>query len=202
MSNKKAGWILACVLGAELILTACGSSTRSNPEQTLSATPTPTPTVVPGSGLKSTPTPPASRCEGLSGVFELQLLVGLAEAVGLEPFAIGDIPFSVISAEKPYIIEGSNTVSYDDVLAEQWGTYTVSFYMDVTLGGECSGEEGAELLMVDVTMSGDQMVVVESEGFQGEYPWSGTHENTLTFPLEEGATASGEGWQLVLHLNQ
>jgi hypothetical protein len=135
-------------------------------------------------------------------VLELQLLVGPSEAVGLDPYAIGEIPFSVVSNEEPNLIKGANTISYEDVLVEEWGTFTVSFNMDITLGGVCSGEEGAEQLIVDVTMSGDQMVEVEAEGFQGEYPWSGTQENALVFPLQEGATAGGDGWQYVLHINQ
>ncbi len=133
-------------------------------------------------------------------MFEVQLLVGPSEAVGLEPYAIGEIPFSVVSNEEPFFIEGTNSIAYDDVLVETWGTYTVSFNMDFTLTGECSGEVGAEQLMVDVTMSGEQLVKVEADEFQGEYPWSGTQEKALVFILQEGATARGEGWQLVLHI--
>ena len=44
------------------------------------------------------------------------------------------------------------------------------------------------------------MVDVQSEGFQGQYPWSGTQQLDLAFPLAEGAEASGEGWQFVLHI--
>lgn len=178
-----------------IILMAACQQTKST-----EVTATPTPTVIPGSA----PDMPknASLCEDLSGMLELQLLVGPSEAVGLEPVAIGEIQFLVASAETPYTFEGANTISYEDVLVEEWGTYTVSFNMDITLSGFCSGEKDAEQLMVDTTMSGDQLVKVESEGFHGEYPWSGTHENQLTFPLQEGATAGGEGWQLVLHINQ
>jgi len=190
--NKKYTNVLFLTL---IVLIAACQQTKS-----IEVTATPTPTVIPG-GAPDTPEN-ASLCEGLSGVLELQLLVGPSEAVGLEPFAIGEIQFLVTSTEKPYTIEGANTISYEDVLVEEWGTYTVSFNMDITLSGVCSGKEGAEQLMVDMTMSGDQLVKVESEGFQGEYPWSGTHENQLAFPLQEGATAGGEGWLLVLYINQ
>ena len=200
ISNKKIGWILFCILGTSLMMTACRPSLGPDSERAPVATPTPTPTTIPG-GVPDMPES-ASRCEGLSGVLELQLLVGPSEAVGLEPHAIGEIEFSIVSTEGSNTIEGANTISYKDVLAEEWGTYTVSFDMDITLGGVCTGEEGAEQLMVDVTMSGTQIVEVEADGFQGEYPWSGTHENALVFPLQEGATAEGDGWQLVLHINQ
>jgi len=33
-----------------------------------------------------------------------------------------------------------------------------------------------------------------------DYPWSGTQEIEVSFPAEDGATQSGEGWTLVLHL--
>ena len=51
-------------------------------------------------------------------------------------------------------------------------------------------------------MSGEQLVVVDAEGFYGEYPWSGTQTRDLSYPLEEGATAQGEGWAVVLHLGR
>jgi hypothetical protein len=46
------------------------------------------------------------------------------------------------------------------------------------------------------------MIEVRAEGFQGDYPWTGTHELNLSFPLEDGAIAEGEGWIFVLHLSQ
>jgi hypothetical protein len=134
-------------------------------------------------------------------MLELQLLVGPAEVVGLEPFTVGEIPFSVVTPKEPTIIEGANSISYEDILEEEWGTYSVSFNMDIILDGLCTGEEGAEQMLVNVSMSGDQMVEVKAEGFQGEYPWIGMHELELNFPLQEGATAQGEGWQFVLHIH-
>jgi hypothetical protein len=52
-----------------------------------------------------------------------------------------------------------------------------------------------------VTMDGEQLVTVTSEGFSAQYPWSGSETRNVSFPIQEGATASGEGWAFVLHLN-
>ncbi len=198
MFAKKVNRNLFFILGTMLIMMACSLFSGQDTKPAPDLTPTPTPNIISGN-ITDTPES-TNRCEGLSGVFEVQLLVGPSEAVGLEPYAIGEIPFSVVSNEEPFFIEGTNSIAYDDVLVETWGTYTVSFNMDFTLTGECSGEVGAEQLMVDVTMSGEQLVKVEADEFQGEYPWSGTQEKALVFILQEGATARGEGWQLVLHI--
>jgi len=42
--------------------------------------------------------------------------------------------------------------------------------------------------------------VVDAQDFHGEYPWSGAHTLNLSFPQQEGATAQGEGWVVVLHI--
>ncbi len=169
-------------------------------DATAAPTPSPTPTAEPVL-LPPTPSPsPASRCQGLSGTLEVQVLVGPAEAVGLEPVAVGDVPFSVISQEAPYWVEGQAPIVYEAVLEEQWGRYTVTMDLEMAVSGECMGEAGGELLDLVLEMSGEQLVVVESEGFNGEYPWAGTHALDLSYPLEEGATAEGEGWVVVLHL--
>ena len=144
--------------------------------------------------------PPASRCEGLAGQLEVQVLVGPAEAVGLEPVAVGSVPFSVTGSEPPYLVQGQGPISYADTLQQEWGTYAVTMDMDVAVQGNCSGQAGGEQLDLALEMTGEQLVVVKAEGFQGEYPWSGTRTQELTFPLEEGATAQGEGWVIVLHL--
>jgi len=132
----------------------------------------------------------------------MKVLVGPAEAVGLEPLAVGEIPFSIVSEGNAYLVQGSGGVSYQETLGEKWGTYTVSFDMEGVLGGECAGEPGSEELNIIVEMSGEQMVEVRAEGFQGDYPWSGTRNLTLNFPLEDGAIAEGEGWVFILHLSQ
>jgi hypothetical protein len=147
------------------------------------------------------PSPSPDKCEGLSGVFEIQVLVGPSEVVGLEPVAVGTIPFSVVSDNGTNIIQGSGSISYQDVLAEAWGTYTVSFELEATVGGECEGDELSGTLRVTISLVGEQLVEVRAEGFQGDYPWSGSHEFDLSFPIAEGASAEGEGWQFILHLN-
>jgi hypothetical protein len=163
---------------------------------TPSPTPTPEPVVRP-----ATPTPAAvSRCQGLAGTLEVQVLAGPAEAVGLEPVAVGNVPFSVTTQQAPYLIQGQAPIAYDATLEEKWGTYTVNMDLDMAVSGECQGEAGGEMLDLAVDMSGEQLVVVDAEGFHGEYPWSGNQTLDVSLPLQEGATAQGEGWGVVLHL--
>jgi hypothetical protein len=150
--------------------------------------------------VTATPEPPASRCEGLAGQLEVQVLVGPADAVGLEPVAVGSVPFAVTTSLPPYLVQGQGPISYEATLQEEWGTYAVTLDLDIAVQGQCSGEAGSEQLDLTVEMTGEQLVEVDAEGFHGEYPWAGTHSLNLTFPLEEGATAQGEGWVLVLHL--
>jgi hypothetical protein len=197
-------------------LLGCSGADTPTPSPTatlLPATPTPTvATAAPTSAPTVTPTPPAasrpaptsepptSPCAGLSGEIEVQVLVGPAEAVGLEPTAVGAVPFAVTTDQAPFAVQGGGDISYADVLVEKWGTYDVTLDLQTTLTGECVGEADAPALQLVLQMSGEQMVKVEAEGFQGEYPWSGETSLDLTFPLLEGATAQGEGWVLVLHL--
>jgi hypothetical protein len=218
---------LGAILATIIIAAACGSSPTAAPESISSSAPsssmpatattttsaptsasvvttttTSTTTTTVGGGIATTTTSPAlSRCDGLSGELEIQVLVGPAEAVGLEPVAVGSLPFTVVSGDGVYLVQGGGDVSYDAVLEQRWGTYSVSLDMAGTVDGECSGEDGSEILNLAVQMSGEQMVEVRAEGFQGDYPWSGTHELDVSFPIEEGATASGEGWAFVLHLS-
>lgn len=185
-----------------LLSLACSLTGNTGGSEEVIQSPTDTPTPTPdGGGVEITPTASENRCAGLSGTLELQVLVGPAEVVGLEPIAIGDIPFSVNSENGVNIIQGSGGISYEDVLAKEWGTYTVSFSMDADLSGECTGEAGSEVLNMTIEVSGEQMVEVVAEGFQGEYPWSGSHSFDLSFPAVDGATQEGEGWAFVLHLN-
>jgi hypothetical protein len=132
----------------------------------------------------------------------MQVLAGPAEAVGLEPFAVGEIPFSVVNEGGTHAIQGNGTVAYQQVLEKDWGTYSVTLDITTTVSGECSGTVGNEALHMNVEAIGEQMVEVRAEGFSGDYPWSGTHQLELTFPLEEGASAEGEGWAFILHLNE
>jgi hypothetical protein len=130
----------------------------------------------------------------------VQVLVGPAEAVGLEPVGVGHVAFNVKGDQPPYWVEGQAPISYEAVLEEKWGSYTVSMDLELAVSGECSGEAGSEQMDLVLEMTGEQLVVVEAEGFQGEYPWSGSHSLNLSFPLQEGASAEGEGWVVVLHL--
>ena len=168
------------------------------PAATATPTPTPTPAPLPAA---TTPAPPASRCEGLAGQLEVQILVGPADAVGLEPVAVGSVPFAVTGSGPPYLVQGQGPISYADVLTAEWGTYTVTMDMDAAVQGDCSGPEGSEQLNLALELTGEQLVEVKAEGFHGEYPWAGTQTRDLTFPLEEGASAQGEGWAVVLHLS-
>ena len=203
-------WRLFLVLCLAALLAACGGTpapeagTGSGPPadepSAATATPTPTPTAGP---MMSPPTPApsvTSRCQGLSGTLEVKVLVGPAEAVGLEPVAVGEVPFAVTTEQPPYLVQGQAPISYEAVLEEEWGTYTVNMDLDMAVSGDCSGEDGSERLDLLLEMSGEQMVEVQAEGFHGKYPWSGTQARDLSFPLEEGATAEGEGWVVVLHL--
>ena len=131
---------------------------------------------------------------------EMQVLVGPADAVGLEPVAVGSVPFSVTSDQEPYTVQGGGDISYSNVLQKEWGTYEVTLDLQTTLSGECVAGAAGESLQLRLDMTGEQMVEVQAEAFHGEYPWSGEVSRDLNFPLIDGATAEGEGWVLVLHL--
>jgi hypothetical protein len=201
-------WLLLCIL-------ACGTNPTSEPATLVptqtpteeatdspaqpTLTPTPTSWVVPEPETTDTP-PPESGCAGLSGSLEMRVLVGPSDVVGLEPFAVGNIPFAVTGDAAPYVIQGGGPISYADVLPQEWGTYAVTMDLQMTIAGECVGAAGEEELDMTVEMAGEQMVEVDAGEFHGEYPWSGSHTLNLVFPLMEGATAAGEGWEFVLHL--
>jgi hypothetical protein len=176
------------------------TSTPTTPPSDPVATATPTPTTPAASGAAPTPEPPTSACSGLIGQIEMQVLVGPADAVGLEPSAVGSIPFSVTSQDEPYAVQGGGDILYADTLQKEWGTYEVTLDLQTTLSGECVAAAGGEALQLRLDMAGQQMVEVEAEAFHGEYPWSGEVSLDLSFPLTDGATAQGEGWVLVLHL--
>jgi hypothetical protein len=180
-------------------LPAARTPTLAGTEPRATATPTPTPPAQ--SGTPPTPEPPTSPCAGLSGQIEVQVLVGPADAVGLEPLAVGDLPLSVVTSEEPFVVQGGGDISYADVLVEEWGTYEVTLDLRTTISGECVAGADGPTLQLALDMAGQQMVEVEAEGFQGEYPWSGEVSLDLSFPLVDGATAQGEGWVLVLHLD-
>lgn len=195
---KSHGWVMVSILCLVIFMMAC--SLVSSPSLPPTPTPTSTPTVV--IPLVVTPSPSVeSRCDDLSGTLEIQVLVGPADAAGLEPFAVGEIPFSVQAEGGIYRVQGGGPISYQEVLTEEWGTYTVSLEMDTTIGGQCGGDAGSEALNMAVEMSGEQLLEVRADGFSGDYPWSGTSMVDLTFPLEEGNMQAGEGRAFILHLN-
>lgn len=180
---------------ALLILTLACNFTGNSPSE-----PIPTPTGN-GGGMVPPATESLNQCARLSGVLEMQVLVGPAEVVGLEPIAVGEIPFSVVSEGGINSVQGSGHILYQDVLEREWGTYTVSFEMDAEISGECVQEGGNAVLNVSLVVTGDQLVEVDAEGFQGDYPWSGTYTYNLSFPAEDGASMDGEGWAFILHLD-
>ena len=124
-----------------------------------------------------------------------------AEAFRSEPTAIGKVPLGVNSPSAPYILEGTNAINYESVLEERWGTYSVFFNMDINISGDCLVDTSDEQLDLIVKYSGEQLVEIEAEGFQGEYPWSGTDKIAISLLLQNGATIRSEGWQFVLHVD-
>lgn len=193
--ENHSGW--AKLIFPVVLIVSLGCSLFQNPK-TIIQTPTLTPD---GGGMPvATKQNPDSRCNGNSGSLEMQVLAGPAKAVGLEPFAVGNIPFSITKNGQIYAIQGTGDISYHQILEESWGTYTVTLDMSADVSGECIGDSGNEILDMTVEVSGDQLVEVRSEGFSGDYPWSGTHQLKLNLPLVEGASAEGEGWAFILHL--
>lgn len=186
-----------------ILLAGCSSSTETiqkNNTETHAPESTSTPTVTGGS--IGTPQPSLDQCDGLGGTLELQVLVGPSEVVGLEPVAVGSIPFSVETSQGFTTVQGSGPITYQDVLEEEWGTYTVNFDLETAVSGTCISNEQSAVLSLIINMSGEQFVEVNAQGFHGEYPWSGSHEFNLDFPVVEEASAEGEGWLFLLHLNE
>lgn len=175
---------------------SCGSKPEASEYPTSTPTPTKAVQVVP-----PTQTETPSKCAGLSGELEIQILVGPAEAVGLTPHSVGSIPFSVTSDEAPYPVQGGGSFDYGDILVKEWGTYEVTMEMSGSVNGTCSDSESGEELTLGLELIGSQLVVVTSDGFSSEYPWEGTLPFDLVFPIEEGASFEGEGYVIVLHLN-
>jgi hypothetical protein len=197
MISKKDPWYVRITIGFTLItMLGCNIFSGRGSVPDLEITPT---QILPGADLL---TPEPGHCKGLSGSLEFQVLVGPGDAVGLEPIVVGDIPFSVQEDGGLFLVEGRDSLNYHDVLEEEWGTFSVDFDMEASIKGHCRDNEDIGQLDIILEATGDQMVEVRAEGFQGDYPWSGTHEFELSFPLEEGAQQKGEGWVLVLHLRE
>ena len=191
----KIGRIFVILSLTSLLIFGCRLSTE--PFADTAATPTPTEIA----GVLFQADEEESLCAGLTGSLQIQILVGPSEVVDMEPVAVGNVPFSVVAQDGDYFIEGSGPVNYDDqVFDADWGTYTVSFSADNEVSGYCEPLDQGAMLHMKVIMEGEQMVTVITEGFQMDYPWSGRQEIIASFPAEEGATQSEEGWRLVLHL--
>ena len=205
MNRKPPKSKLICLAAIISLLTlACNFLSAESRTATLSPQNTQTKTPTPDPIIDTFPSATASpdQCSNLSGELELQVLMGPAEVAGLEPVAIGTIPFSTVLDEGVYTVSGNGIITYNDTLEEAWGTYTVEFDGEVWISGECDSEGGGPSVQLDlvITTTGDQMVKVRSDGFNGDYPWSGSHEFNLTFPISNGASAEGEGWVFLLHI--
>lgn len=197
--NSSRQWVKLTLMGVMIFIIGCGLFQDPISSTKIFFTSTPTPE----SGIVITSSPaPVNGCAGTSGSLEMQVLAGPAEAVGLEPFAVGIIPFSIVKNGQSYNIQGNGTIAYHRVLEKDWGTYTVNMDMNAVVSGDCSGNAGSEELHMVVEASGDQLVEVRADGFEGDYPWPGTHKLSLVFPLTEGASTKSEGWAFILHLNK
>ena len=186
-----------------LLFLACFlvSGCAAAPEPGTEPVATPTPTEM--SGVLPQLTEASRPCTGLSGSLEMQILVGPSEAVGMEPVAVGEIPFSVVSQGETDAIEGGGPINFaEQVYEAEWGTYSVTFAADTQVSGKCESSDKGEVLDMVIVMEGEQMVSVRAEGFSGDYPWSGTQTLEVRLPAEDGVSQSGEGWTLVLHLGQ
>lgn len=183
------------------LLSLCLISSCSSPETTNqikeNPTATPTPTSLPAAVSTVIPEN-SSQCQGLKGEIEVKILVGPASSAGLEPLAVGSVPFSVISEEIPFQVEGSGNIDYQDVLAEEWGTYTVSMNMDMQIQGECVEDSNTPQLILKISGTGEQMTEINVGGNIQQYPWSGTNVIDANFPLQVGAISEGEGYSFVL----
>lgn len=191
--------LLLCLL--LWVLPSCSSPASTN--QTMDeptaavATATHTPTIAPVEISTNTPARD-DPCKGLEGDIEVKILVGPASAVGLKPLAVGSVPFSVISEAVPFQVEGSGTIDYQNVLAEEWGTYTVSMNMEMQISGECVNDSTAPQLNLTITGSGEQLTEINVDGSIQQYPRSGTNVIEVNFPLQVGAISEGEGYTFAL----
>ncbi len=195
MIIKGKGWKNWCLVVLICIITlGCKvfAPSGSNP------TPTETSGVLAGGWVDDDKNP----CDGVTGNIELQILIGPSDAVGLEPYSVGEIPFSIVSEADSYRIEGGGPVEfYEEILSENWGTFTVKFDAQTVLSGTCIATDDYRTLNLTMLTTGEQVVEVRAEGFQSDYPWSGTPEIKVSLPLEEGSFVEGEGWSLILHLD-
>jgi hypothetical protein len=188
--------IIGCFISACRLFSGLAPSPALTESST--ASPTLTPTIE--SAGKFTPEP--NPCDGLSGSLKLELLIGPSDAVGLEPFTFADIPFVVVREGDSYRVTGGGPIQYyEDVYQAEWGTFSVTFDGETTLGGECISNDETEVLTIDLEMAGEQTIEVVYDGITTTFPWEGTPRMILNFPIEDGAQEQGEGWVVILHLN-
>jgi len=194
--SKLGGMVFISLLIA-LIIAGCGKTS----EPVTAPASTPTPTDVAGGLPQPQPSEEINPCAGLVGRIEMQILVGPSEVVGMEPVAVGEIPFSVMNQDGVYVLTGGGPLNFDEQVYEaEWGSYTVSFYAETELNGVCEPLDEGQELRVDIVMDGKQDVSVVTGGFQKDCPWEGTLEINVRLPLVEGASQTGEGWMVVLHV--
>ena len=197
IDNTRLSKRLFPLLAIPMAILACSlfGGSGSEPNTPAEAIPTPTPT--PSGAVPMNQGP----CDGVSGNLEMQVLVGPSEVAGLEPVAVGNLPFSVAPTGDTYQVQGGGNLDYQDVLEADWGTYTVSMDMQAEISGNCIPSGNQANLALVVTAEGEQLLEVRADGFQGDYPWEGKHQLDLDFPLEDGAQAQGEGWVFIMHLD-
>ena len=197
-SNKWRTWAVLIIIF--LSSAGCGIFSRSATEPPQDSGPTPTPTNE--GGMIGTESSPDNPCSELAGNIEFQILVGPSDAVGLEPLTVGEIPFMVTQEGGTYIVEGGGPLdAFLTFHNAAWGTYTVTFEGDTTIDGECLSSGDNAVLNLQVEMTADQNVEVVIEGQTMNYPWSGTRQIEVSLPIQEGAQQGGEGWNLILHLD-
>lgn len=130
----------------------------------------------------------------------MRILVPEAAAVGYKPFTIGEIPFSVTTEYAPYRIQGKSKLVYKGKTEEDWGSYKGDVNLTGSISGQCMTGENDGELRLNVSMNGNQLVVIRSRGFNKQFPWSGGVSIPLIFGHSEGYSMSGEEWLFVLHM--
>lgn len=140
-----------------------------------------------------------SRCYGMNGRIEVRVVV--AEAAGMvDPFSIGEIPFTVTSQYAPYRVSGKSKLVYKNKTEEDWGSYKGDINLMGSISGQCMTGENDGELRINISMNGKQTVVIRSKGFNKQIPWSGGVSIPLIFGHSEGYSMAGEEWLFVLHM--
>jgi len=121
----------------------------------------------------------------------------------LEPTTAARIPFIVKPLGGNDIVSGNGPVEYyEDIYEAEWGSFSVTFEGETAISGECLSLDDQNELNIQVNMADKQTITIIVEGTETTFPWSGTPTIEASFPLVDGAQAQGEGWQLILHLDQ